>query len=56
MGVLMKVVWRSPGAGMGVLRWRCVCVLGCGRAGEIVLDKWHSLYANTHYSMSIVCV
>ena len=26
-----------------------MCVLGCGWVVEWVLDKWHSLYDNTHY-------
>ena len=30
------------GCGVGVLGWG-------GRVGECVLDKWHSLYGNTHY-------
>ena len=39
-------VWRSLGVVMGVLRWG-----GCvfGGVGGLVLGKWHSLPANTHY-------
>ena len=29
-------------------RWGWMCVWGCGWVGEWVLDKWHSLYANTN--------
>ena len=36
---LMRFVWRSLGVGRGELVW----------VGEWVLDKWWSLYANTHY-------
>ena len=43
VGVLMRFLWRSLGVGMGMLKWGWVCVWGCGRVGEGVLDKWHSL-------------
>ena len=47
--ILMRFVWRSLAVGMG--GWGWVCVWGFGWMGEWVLqlDKWQSLYANTHY-------
>ena len=48
VGVLMRFVWRSLGVQMGVLGGSGVGVW-YGWVGEWVLDKWHSLYANTHY-------
>ena len=50
----MMFMWRSPGVGMEALGWGWLCVWGCTWVGEWVLDKWHSLYANTHYSMGKV--
>ena len=44
VGVLMRFVWRSLGVGLGV----CLGGMG-GWVSEWVLDKWHSLNANTHY-------
>ena len=44
--VCIEVTW-CVGVAVGVCLW-------CGWVGEWVLDKWHSLYVNTHYEYSVL--